>query len=110
MSLKWAYVIDEYLPMQETILEKTSFMAPEIFAGQPVTPKMDVWSLGVTLFFMLYGCSPWPNAKDNDWHRRLGSSIVFPEDVEVSPKFKITIEKMLVYDPLMRVSINELAH
>jgi serine/threonine protein kinase len=71
---------------------------------------MDVWSLGVTLFFMLFGCSPWPHVKESDWHRRLGSSIIFPEHLEIHPKFKHSIEKMLVYDPEMRVSLKELAH
>lgn len=92
------------------LLEKTPFMAPEVFAGQPVTAKMDVWSLGVTLFYMLCGCSPWPHVKETDWHRRLGSSIVFPEDIEIQPKLKRSIEKMLIYDPKMRVSAKELAH
>ena len=109
MNLKYAYQMDECSTLQETILDKTPFMAPEIFAGQQATPKMDVWSLGVMLFFMLYGCSPWPHVKETDWHRRLGSNILYPDNPEVPPKLKMTIEKMLVYDTFLRVSMKEVA-
>jgi serine/threonine protein kinase len=57
--------------------ENNAFMAPEIFAGQRATAKIDSWGLGMTLFFMLYGCSPWPHVKETDWHRRLGSTISY---------------------------------
>jgi serine/threonine protein kinase len=95
--------------LQEGVHEKNAFMAPEVFAGQRVSGKIDVWGMGMTLFYMLYGCSPWPHAKDSDWHRRLGSTIVYPEGYDVPAKLKQCIEKMLVYDPEMRIGAKELA-
>jgi serine/threonine protein kinase len=84
-------------------------MAPEIFAGQRVTVKIDVWSMGITLFYMVYGCSPWPNVKEADWHRRLGSTVIYHEGFEVSTILRQCIEKMLVYDAELRIGTKELA-
>lgn len=95
--------------MQE-ILEKSSFMAPELYSHARVTPKSDVWSLGVTLYFMLYGENPWPNVKEDDWHKRLLTSVTFPEEKKVPEKLKMAIARMLIYDPEVRVSTKELAH
>ena len=55
MSLKYAYQMDDCSSMQETILDKTPFMAPEIFAGQQVTLKTHVWNLGFMLFLCFMG-------------------------------------------------------
>lgn len=33
-------------------------MAPEIFDNGKYTNKCDIWSFGVVLFQMLYGCAP----------------------------------------------------
>ena len=34
------------------------YMAPEILLGEPYTLTTDIWSLGVTLFEMLFGRCP----------------------------------------------------
>jgi serine/threonine protein kinase len=83
INFKNAYNLNEYRPADETMFEKSVFMAPEMFFSPKITQKSDVWSLGVTLYYMLYGCSPWPNTREHDWHKRLISSVVFPPDVEV---------------------------
>jgi serine/threonine protein kinase len=37
-------------------------MAPEVLKGEGFTTKSDIWSLGVTLYFMIYKKLPWPNS------------------------------------------------
>ncbi|WP_225849434.1 serine/threonine-protein kinase [Streptomyces sp. HPF1205] len=34
------------------------YMAPEVFAGRPVTPAVDLWALGVTLYELVEGQRP----------------------------------------------------
>lgn len=35
------------------------YMAPEVLRGEPYSMQADVWSLGVTLFEMLFGKCPY---------------------------------------------------
>ena len=46
---------------------KLSFMAPEQFGGQRLTPVTDVFGLGCVLYFMLLGDSPFPS--EQAWAR-----------------------------------------
>lgn len=42
------------------------YMAPELFYTYPIIgPQNDIWSLGITLFFMLTGAVPWREFLDN---------------------------------------------
>jgi serine/threonine-protein kinase len=43
---------------QGAIVGTPAYIAPELVRGQPVTPAVDVWSLGVVLFRMLTGKLP----------------------------------------------------
>jgi eukaryotic-like serine/threonine-protein kinase len=42
------------------------FMAPELFAGEEVTPASDVYALGVCLYYMLTGRLPYPRRELSD--------------------------------------------
>ncbi len=43
---------------QQSLVGTPTFMAPELFAGQPATPASDVYALGVCYFHMLTGRYP----------------------------------------------------
>ncbi len=42
-----------------------AFAAPEVYSGFPYNEKVDSWSAGTILYFMLSGCLPF-EAEDNE--------------------------------------------
>ena len=41
------------------------FKAPEIVLERPYNYKVDIWSLGITLYFLLYGHTPFNKVNSN---------------------------------------------
>ena len=77
------------------------FMAPEIKLNQPFDPfKADVWSFGVTIYYLTFGMLPLHTKKDGE------DRILFP--VCSFPIINKIIQKTLLYDPKQRVSIKQI--
>jgi serine/threonine protein kinase len=46
---------------EETLLTNCGtpvYMAPEIWGGKPYTLKVDVWSIGIVMYYLLSGAHP----------------------------------------------------
>ena len=86
------------------------YMAPEIFESKEYCSKCDVWSLGITLFEMLYGDFPWIGKTTHDLieNNIKKKDLSFPETPIVSKKIKELISLMLIFDQEKRISWNEL--
>lgn len=84
-------------------------MAPEIINQVGYSYNVDVWSLGVICFAMLFGYLPF----DDDLELRLLIKVrngdwCFPdEDIGISKEAKDLITKMLVRNPEQRISITD---
>lgn len=88
------------------------YMAPEIVKRIPYNHKVDVWSLGITLFVMLSGRFPFPNHHHNpkEMFKRIANGqmnydILF--DKEISENAIDLIHQMCNVDPLSRISIHD---
>ncbi len=96
-----------YVSAQGTI----AMLSPEALGGGPDNiyhgRPADVWSAGVSLFVMLFGCLPW-KAEGIDQLREeiLAANIVFPSRPKVSRDARRVILKMLVKEPRERATFS----
>jgi len=84
-----------------------SYTAPEVFHGC-YTDKCDMWSLGVVIFILLGGYSPFPMDSSCQKYIMQGK-YKFKEDrwKNVSPGALDFVRKLLVVDPELRMSADE---
>ncbi|MGH3613212.1 MAG: protein kinase domain-containing protein [Pseudonocardia sp.] len=91
------------------VLGSPAYIAPEVAAGQPVTPAADLWGLGATLFTAIEGRPPYDVRGDPV------STITEVVDGEV-PRPRGTgpvadvIAALMVKDPARRMSLEDVRH
>ena len=89
-----------------------TYLAPEVFLHKPYNHKVDIWSIGIILYYLLSGLLPFDDEKlDQDI---IGKKVVFsnheyPKDVfgNISNSCLRLIDKCLEKNPDKRISINE---
>ena len=86
-----------------------SYMAPEVIAGRRYDPfKADIWSLGVTLYYIAFGYVPWSGLSPEAMKIAImAGNVTFKGNVE--PEFRRILSKMLNVKPEDRPTASELA-
>ena len=87
-----------------------AYAAPEIINHEPYNEKADIWSLGVTMFTLLSGSPPFPLKPESTMRRCISKAAYFYPQRQwknVSKDAKSLIDKMLVANPLARISAHE---
>ncbi|CAG8586494.1 12519_t:CDS:2 [Funneliformis caledonium] len=91
------------------------YRAPELFdvkTNVALDEKVDIWSLGCTLYAMAYGKSPFENSMNEQGGSIalavLNAQVRFPsvEQDKYSPEFRDLISDMLIVDPKDRPNIH----
>lgn len=77
-----------------------SYMAPEQALGEEVDGRADLFSLGLTLFFMFTGRAPFSGEAPRVLHRLATESI--PAVVEINPQARISAEMQALLTDLSR--------
>ena len=68
----------------------------------------DIWSCGIILYAMLFGRYPF-NARERDYARKIVSAqYVLPSDVPVSAECADLLTRVLVADPHVRLSMDDI--
>jgi serine/threonine protein kinase len=78
------------------------FMAPEILSGRGYDPfKADMWSLGVTFYFLATGTLPWVAEAFEQCKEEIQSgNIRYPD--ELDPAFRSVLQAVLNINPAQR--------
>jgi PAS domain-containing serine/threonine kinase len=88
--------------MFSTFYGTTEYCSPEVLAGNKYHgPELEMWSLGVTLYVLMFFENPFLDMEDT-----LRAELLFPQDVSVG--LENLLLKMLDKDPKTRVSMKEL--
>lgn len=88
--------------MFSTFYGTTEYCSPEVLAGNKYRgPELEVWSLGVTLFVLMFFENPFLDMEDT-----LRADLMIPQDV--TPELESLLVKMLDKDPKTRLTMKEL--
>ncbi|KER00417.1 hypothetical protein AUEXF2481DRAFT_58258, partial [Aureobasidium subglaciale EXF-2481] len=105
---------DEAKELAKTV-GTAAFYAPElcytdgITETPPVGPAIDVWALGITLFCMLFGRTPFV---DNEFvvMRRIADEEIYVPRRQLDDLLLDLFRRLLQKDPLKRITLEEVRH
>ena len=87
-----------------------SYVAPEILVRDPYNKEVDIWSLGIILFYMLTGHLPFKGREENIVADKIvNDDLEFKEEEweNRSKKVRDLISKCLIKEPEERITIEE---
>ncbi|MCD7459545.1 serine threonine-protein kinase [Datura stramonium] len=82
------------------------YLAPEIILGKGHDFSVDWWCLGVVLYEMLYGTTPFRGSNRKETYYRILSKA--PDLVGEATSLRDLIKKLLEKDPKQRISVDEI--
>ncbi len=95
---------------KKTICGTPNYIAPEIIAGKSHSFEVDVWSLGVILFTMLFGKPPFETKDVKSTYRKIRhGDYSFPShSANVSKEAKSLVASILQLNPEKRPTLDEM--
>lgn len=84
------------------------YMAPEILKGENYDEKIDIWSIGVVLYLLLFGVLPFGGRTREELNRSiLEKDLVFPENSPVSGEARKFLRELLIKNSCERLSASQ---
>jgi protein-serine/threonine kinase len=80
------------------------YLSPEILRGQAHTSSLDWWTVGILLYEMVYGVTPFKGSdRYSTYHHILENEVLFPESPPLSDFCRDLIQKLLIKDSYKRL-------
>ncbi|XP_049778412.1 death-associated protein kinase related-like [Schistocerca cancellata] len=92
------------------MLGTPDYVAPEVLNFEPISLATDMWSVGVLLYVLLTGCSPFGGDTKQETFCNISKCILdFPEDLfeDISEDAKDLMCKLIVKDPSQRLTAEQ---
>ena len=95
------------------IKNKVEYISPEMIREQPYNQSIDIWSIGVLLYYILHGYSPFGSIEDNVNYDEIIRNIII-DKFKIDPKLNLSnecidlINKLLEFDCDKRINIKEI--
>ncbi|CAH8330199.1 unnamed protein product [Eruca vesicaria subsp. sativa] len=81
------------------------YLAPEIIRGEGHGSAVDWWTLGIFIYELLYGATPFKGQGNRaTLHNVVGQQLRFPETPHVSSAARDLIKGLLVKEPMKRIA------
>ncbi|CAL5035121.1 unnamed protein product [Urochloa decumbens] len=98
-----SFVSDPATP-SNSFVGTEEYIAPEVITGAPHTSAIDWWALGILLYEMLYGRTPFRGKnRKKTFNNILHKDLTFPSSIPVSLAAKQLIHGLLQRDPASRL-------
>lgn len=99
--------LDEKL--MKSIVGTPLYMSPECLENKYYSSKNDVYSLGIIMYKLLYGRTPWPSCTRNELINNMYlSPLIIPNDSAISKQTTDFLIQALQYRELERINWNEI--
>jgi len=84
-----------------------AYMPPEVLSSLDTTanPAIDVWAMGITLYFMLYAKLPFNGHREKEMKKEILNQKVEFENKKITSECKRLIEEMLIKNPKKRIKM-----
>ena len=94
----------------ETPCGSPGYAPPEMILGKLYEGiKTDIWSCGIILYAMMFGCLPFDDYEEEKLYQKIiVGKYEYPKDVMVSEEAKNFINSILVVNPKYRASITDI--
>ncbi|GLG97062.1 Death-associated protein kinase related [Gryllus bimaculatus] len=92
------------------MLGTPDYVAPEVLNYEPISLATDMWSVGVLVYVLLTGCSPFGgDTKQETFCNISQCNLDFPEDLfeDVTEEAKDLMRKLMVKEPSKRLTVEQ---
>ena len=86
-----------------------SYLAPEIINKQNYSFEIDIWDLGIVIYYLLIGKNPFDSNNVKEVYKKIKTNDYnFPENSNISEVAKDLISQILVLDPNKRPTLDQI--